>query len=257
MIEGILLDLSGVLYVGQQPIRGAVEAIVHLRQTQLPMRFVTNTTRSTRAMVIQHLGNMGFEIDESEVYTAPSAARDYLRLQGLSPYLLVHPNLEAEFSDLVTTEPNAVLIGDAGDAFTYAHMNRAFRLLMTGAPLIAMGRNRYFQEADDLSLDAGPFVQALEYAVGTEAIITGKPAPEFFQAAVASLGCEPDQTVMVGDDVEADVNGATAAGLKGVLVRTGKYRAGDETRLESEAAVTLPDISAFVDWLEKAVAQPD
>ncbi len=249
MIRGVLLDLSGVLYVGNQPLDGAREALGRLRSSGLALRFVTNTTRSTRSQILIQLKDMGFEVEEDEVFTAPLAARSYLEARDLRPYLLVHPNLFPEFEDLEEDEPNAVLVGDAGEGFSYQDMNRAFRLLMDGAPLIAMARNRYFQEADGLSPDAGPFVAALEYASGTEAVVTGKPAPEFFQAACADLGCTPAQTVMVGDDVEADVSGATAAGLQGVLVQTGKYRGGDEQRLDASGSVAPPDVAAAVEWI--------
>lgn len=249
MVSGILLDLSGVLYVEADPLPGAVQALQRLQSAGLPVRYVTNTTRSTRQQIMHKLQGMGFAIRPNEVFTAPVAARNYLDAKGLKPYLLVHPDLEGEFPGGETHAPDAVLVGDAGEAFTYASMNHAFRLLMNGAPLLAMGRNRYFKEADGLSLDAGPFVRALEYAADTQAHVLGKPAPEFFAAACDSLDLGPDEVVMVGDDVEADVNGATDAGLQGILVRTGKYRRGDEDRLTSSSAVVLDDIGAFVDWI--------
>lgn len=249
MIDGVLLDLSGVLYVGDTPLPGAQEALQRLQRSDLALRYVTNTTRTPRADIVRQLQRMGFDVDADALYTAPMAAQDYLRDHGLRPHLLVHPNLLQEFSDRSAGEPDAVVLGDAGEAFTYAHLNQAFRLLMAGAPLIAMGRNRYFQEADGLSLDAGPFIAALEYAAATEATIVGKPAAEFFHAACAALDTDAERTVMIGDDVDADINGATRAGLRGILVRTGKYRSGDEQRLESVDALALPDLGAAVDWL--------
>ena len=129
------------------------------------------------------------------------------------------------------------MVGDAGDHLRYAGINQAFRLLKAGAPLLALGRNRYFKETDGLSMDAGPFVAALEYAAGVSAELLGKPAPALFAAALRPLGCIPAQAVMIGDDVEADVNGALAAGLGGILVRTGKFRPGDEMRLAAGGTV--------------------
>jgi len=249
MIEGVLLDLSGVLYVGNRPVHGAHEALARLQAAGIPLRYVTNTTRSPARVILRQLGSMGFPARPEELFTAPMAARDHLQRHGLRPYLLIHPELAPEFRDLEGPAPDAVLLGDAGSGFTYDALNRAFRLLMEGAPLIAMGRNRYFQEPDGLSLDAGPFIAALEYAAGVEAVITGKPAAGFFHAACIALGTAPERTVMVGDDVEADVNGATAAGLEGILVRTGKYRPGDEQRLESPDSVVLPDFNAAVEWI--------
>jgi HAD superfamily hydrolase (TIGR01458 family) len=95
---------------------------------------------------------------------------------------------------------------------------------MDGAALIALQKNRYWETAAGLSLDAGPFVAALEYGSGTPAEVVGKPSPAFFELALRELGVSADRAAMVGDDVEADVGGAIDAGLRGILVRTGKYR---------------------------------
>ncbi len=210
---------------------GAIEAIARLSTTGLPVRYITNTTRSTRKSILDRLLKMGFAIHQDEVYTAPNAVHDYLETQHLSPFLVVHPQLEIEFADLATDQPPAVVVGDAADAFTYQRLNQAFRLLMDGAPLLAMGNNRYFKQDKQLSLDMGPFVAALEYAAATKARIIGKPARAFFEAAMSNTACSSEHVIMVGDDVQADVIGALDAGLQAVLVRTGKYRESDELQL--------------------------
>ena len=249
MIGGVLLDLAGVLYIGSTPLAGAHEAMQKLHQAKLPTRYLTNTTRSTSRAMFERLSGMGLPIPAGSLYTAPLAARRYIESHGLSPYLLVHPNLKPDFPGMGEGPHDAVLVGDAGEGFTYAHLNYAFRLLLEGAPLLAMGNNRYFKESDGFSLDVGPFVAALEYAAATQAKVLGKPAPEFFHAAAADLGCEASDVVMVGDDVAADVIGGVAAGLQGVLVQTGKYRPGDENQLESTNATVVPDVAAAIGWI--------
>ncbi|MEE8625210.1 MAG: TIGR01458 family HAD-type hydrolase [Acidiferrobacterales bacterium] len=249
MIGGILLDLAGVLYVGDTPLPGAREAIERLHHARLPTRYLTNTTRSTRRAILDRLSRMGLSIPPDSLYTAPLAARRYVESHGLRPYLLIHPNLKAEFAEFGEGPYNAVLVGDGGEAFTYERLNCAFRLLLEGAPLLAMGNNRYFKERDGFSLDVGPFVTALEYAADVRATILGKPAPDFFRAAIADLGCKADEVMMVGDDVAADVIGAVSAGLQGVLVKTGKYRPGDEDQLKSANANVLADVTVAIDWI--------
>lgn len=254
MIRGVLFDLSGVLYVGSQAIEGAARSLETLRQRGIAMRFVTNVTRLPAGGILDRLSRMGLEISDDELITAPRAARSYLISHRLSPYLLIHPSLEEEFRDLVTDSPDAVLVGDAGDDFNYTNMNRAFRLLMDDAAFLAMGNNHYFREDDGLSLDIGPFVAALEYACGREAIILGKPSPDFFHAALHELGCRAEETVMVGDDALADVDGALAAGIRGILVRTGKYKQGDESKITRPGAEVLADINAAAEWILSAKA---
>ncbi|TIU71607.1 MAG: TIGR01458 family HAD-type hydrolase, partial [Mesorhizobium sp.] len=80
-------------------------------------------------------------------------------------------------------------------------LNDAFRELVAGAELLALATNRTFRDADGaLSLDAGPFVAALEFASLKRATVLGKPSPAFFLSALASMNCPPEQAIMVGDD---------------------------------------------------------
>lgn len=244
-LRTVLLDLGGVFYDGTGLLPGALEALARLRASGLVLRFVTNTTRQSRVSLLRELAGRGITMSEDELLTPAAAAHHLLRARGLRPLLLIHPDLEPDFAGLDTAAPNAVVVGDAGEHFSYAKLNQAFRLLHRGAPLLALGRNRYFQDADGLSLDAGPFVAALEYAAGVKAELLGKPAPALFATAMHFPACQPAEAVMIGDDVESDVNGAIAAGLRGILVKTGKYRPGDEAHLEPGGAVAQ-DIGAAV-----------
>lgn len=253
-IRGVLLDLGGVVFVGDSPLPGALAALARLRGAGLPLRFLTNTTRRSVRRLVADLGRIGVALDEAEVLTPAQLARAYLAEHGLAPHLLVHANLEEEFAGLPPGDGVAVVVGDAADRFTYANLNAAFRRLDAGAEFIALAANRSFRDSDGaLSIDTGAFVRALEYASGREAVLLGKPAPGFFRLAVEALGCAPAEAVMVGDDAEADVGGALAAGLLGVLVRTGKYRHGDETALETPPTQVAADLAEAVDWiLERA-----
>ena len=237
MLKAVLLDISGVLYQGTEVIPGAVQAVQALRDKGLALRFVTNTSRKPRSRILKDLQRMGFELDRRELFTAPLAARRWLEQNNRRPLLLVHPDIEEEFNGIDRINPNLVLLADAADALNYHNLDEAFSLLIDGAPLLAIGINRYFRDDDRLHLDAGPFVRALEYAAGIDAVVAGKPSPDFFAQALADIGCRPDEAIMVGDDVDSDVIGAIDAGLHGCLVKTGKYRPGDEERLGGRGRV--------------------
>jgi HAD superfamily hydrolase (TIGR01458 family) len=254
MFKGVLLDLGGVVFTGDTPLPGASAAIARLRSSGLGLRFVTNITRQPRRTVIEQLHTMGIEVVENEVLTPAIAARAYLQAHDLSPHLLLHPALLEDFAGVKTGNSDSVLVGDAGEGFTYQALNTAFRMLKGGAAFLALARNRTFRDHDgELSLDAGPFVAGLEYATGRQAISFGKPAPGYFLAALDSIGCNADEAVMVGDDAEADVAGAIATGLTGVLVRTGKYRPGDETGCSPAPSAVVADLAEAVAWiLERA-----
>ncbi len=252
MIAGVLLDLSGVIYVGDKPLPGALDAVARLRDMNLPVRFVTNSTRTPRRLILKLLAGMGLACTGAELFTPAVAARRRLVELGLTPHLLVHPNLEEDFAGIGGSGGTAVVIGDAGEDFDYRRLNAAFRKLAAGAEFLALAGNRTFLDKDgELSLDAGAFVAALEYATRSKAVVVGKPAPEFFQAALASMDCRPADAVMVGDDAEADVSGAIAAGIgAGLLVRTGKYAEGAENDVDPPPTAVVDDLAAAVDWIE-------
>lgn len=231
-----LLDLDGTLYAGGAAIPGAPEALARLRKRMIPYRMVTNTTSRSRAMLVQRLRDYGFEISPEEVYTATLAGSEAARNAG---YRCVAPFIpEPALTDLADLElyggtsgraangnPDAVVVGDLGERWTYGLLQEAFDYLMAGAGLIALSRDRYWLDAGRLVLDAGPFVAGLEFASGKGAVVAGKPSPAFYTAALRSLGLDlPGSVAMVGDDLWSDVQGAQRAGLQGWLVRTGKYR---------------------------------
>jgi HAD superfamily hydrolase (TIGR01458 family) len=233
-----LIDLDGTLYAGGAAVPGAVEAIGRLRAGGVPFRLVTNTTSRSRAMLCTRLAGYGFQIEARELFTATIAGAGLVRERG---YRAVAPfTPEAALSDLAEFElaggssgrvpspgwrPEAVLIGDLGERWTYTLMQEAFEYLMAGAELIAFSRDRYWLKDGRLALDAGPFVAGLEHAIGRPAVVAGKPSRHFFDAAVGSLGgIAAGAVAMVGDDLWSDVQGAQDAGLQGWLVQTGKFR---------------------------------
>ncbi|WP_319379779.1 TIGR01458 family HAD-type hydrolase [Thiomicrorhabdus sp.] len=248
-IKAILLDLSGVLHEGKKRLEGAVETVQWLRERNYILRFVTNTATQSSTQIHRKLHDMGFELDSAELFTAPQAARQYLIKHHLKPFLILHPNLLEEFSDLQNDHPDSVLLGDAQDHLNYWNLNRAFQLIEQGAPLIGIGKNKYFMSDDGLQLDSGAFIQALEWASGCSAVIMGKPDQHFFAEVVASTGFAANQCLMVGDDVISDVCGAIAAGIVACQVQTGKFKSDDLKYLPDEAHLiasiqTLPELLA-------------
>ncbi|MDP9228186.1 MAG: TIGR01458 family HAD-type hydrolase [Actinomycetota bacterium] len=226
-VRALLIDLDGVLYVEDEPIAGAREAVESFREHGLGLRFVTNTTARSRRQTLERLERLGFGVREEELVTPAALARRRCEQAGHERVaLIMNEEVKADFAGLTETDSDAdaVIMGDLGQAFGFEILNRAFRLVMDGAELIALQKNRFWLTPEGLSLDAGPFVAAVEYATDRSAIVVGKPAPAFFELVLGDLGVDPSEAAMVGDDVEIDVGGAIDSGLAGVLVRTGKYR---------------------------------
>jgi HAD superfamily hydrolase (TIGR01458 family) len=244
----LLLDLNGVLYDDQGVVGGAVDTVAEARRRGLAIRYVTNTATRHHDTLALELVRMGFPVESGELFTAPLAAFAWLQRHQRRPFCLVHEAIAPLYAPLAGGSPDCVLLGDARDRLTYANLNRALELLLEGAPLIGIGMNRRFREAGRWLLDAGAFIRALEYGADCTATVMGKPSPDFYRELVTSLGLQPQQCLMVGDDVEADVAGAMACGLQGALVQTGKYRPGDRERLPAGAHL-IPDIGRLGELL--------
>ena len=235
MDRGLLIDLDGVLYQGDRIIPGAREAIRWIIQRQIPHVFITNTTSRPRKSIVEKLSAFGILAAENEILTPPIAACKWLEQHAFGPTKLFVPKTTLnDFASIPQFEPNskgvaAVVFGDCGESWTFASLNDGFNLLMENpqAVLVALGMTRYWRASERLQLDVGPFVKAMEYATGREAVVLGKPSEQFFNAALQMMNCQPDNATMIGDDIIGDIRGAQRVGIRGVLVRTGKFRSSD------------------------------
>jgi HAD superfamily hydrolase (TIGR01458 family) len=256
-MAAILLDVDGVFHVSHEPIAGGAQAVKRLREDGHRLRFVTNSTTQTRAVLTEELRTMGIELDEEELQTTPRAAAATLagrRVLALTMHAIVG---EFEGVELVGEDAEAVLVGGADETpetnlvFSYMNLARAFHELEAGAELYCLHRNRWWQTKNGPALDAGAFVAGLEYAAQTEAIVLGKPSTAYFEAALKALDADAGMTWMVGDDIESDIAGGQAHGLRTILVRTGKFRpdAVEASRTRPEGIIS--SIAQLPDWLEE------
>ena len=225
---GILFDLDGVIYQGDSLISGAKESINLLRQNNIPCRFITNTTRMTKKNLVTKLQAMGLTLEVNEVFAAPHAAVEYCKNMKYTTIDLVVPDNEMEEDfidfDLHAENPQAIVLGDMGNLFTFDLLNALFKKILNGAEIVAMHKNKYWHSGNGLTLDLGAFVTALEFATEKEAVVIGKPNPHLFQLAVRPWGLSFQSIYMVGDDIGSDIGGANNVGMQSILVKTGKYR---------------------------------
>jgi phospholysine phosphohistidine inorganic pyrophosphate phosphatase len=234
-LQAILFDLDGVFYVGDRLIDGAVDTLRWCDDNAIPYLFITNTTSRPPQAIVDKLQGFGIATAVAHILSPPVAAVQWLREQGLQRVALyVAAQTRTAFAEFQLVEAEAeaveaVVVGDLGEGWRFEVLNRAFRQLMQAPSpvLIALGMTRYWRAPDGLRLDAGPYVTALQYATGASPVVVGKPAPVFFQAALHLLGVEAGATLMIGDDIKGDIGGAQAAGIKGLLVRTGKFQPSD------------------------------
>ncbi|KAJ7073507.1 haloacid dehalogenase-like hydrolase domain-containing protein 2 [Mycena belliarum] len=285
-LRALLIDISGTLHVGQKPTPSAVDAFRRLQASDIPYRLCSNTSKESTRDVSDRLRGLGFDVPSSDegprtVWTSIGAVRRVLRDMDIRrPYLLLSDSARAglssdpsEAEDSESATPfDAVVVGLCPARLDYAHLNTAFRILAgehparsARPPVLVAAHTARFLEAPTggLALGPGPFVAALEHAAGVTAHVVGKPARAFFAAAIADIESETETDsdpghardgtgsgaiAIIGDDVEADLGGgAVELGLWRVLVRTGKYRPGDESRTPVPPDEVVDSFAAFID----------
>jgi HAD superfamily hydrolase (TIGR01458 family) len=241
----VLIDIDGVLTVSWRAVPGTPAALQRLRDAGLGIALITNTTSRSRQSIAAALTNAGFGVGAAEILTAPALTAAYLRQHHAGGRCLVlnSGDVRDDLGGVTIAEPggpvDVVVVGGAGPEFGYDALNQVFQLALDGVPLVAMHENLYWRTAEGFQLDGGAYLRAIEAAAGVHAVVIGKPAPACFHAAMRDLGVPPDAAVMVGDDLDADVLAAQAAGLTGVLVRTGKFRAETLARAAAEPDYVL------------------
>lgn len=254
----ILLDLDGTLYIGNEAIPGAVNALAQLREQGFQLRFLTNTTTNPQAQLIAQLRAMNFVVYDNELISAPVAA--ILELRSLQQELnrpvriwpVVADALKLDFNEFAwdETNPDFVVLGDIGERWDLTLINRLFNAVHSGAELIALHKNRFWQTNDGLKADIGFFVAGIEYVCSKTARVMGKPNADFFQRVLNSAGVNAEHAVMVGDDMDSDVGGAQLVGIKGCLVKTGKFR---QSYFEQSTVKPELVISSIVDLADRLV----
>jgi HAD superfamily hydrolase (TIGR01458 family) len=251
----VCLDVDGTLTDGVRgpALPGAVETVAALR-AKYPVRLVTNTTSVPHADLAAFLTRQGLLDAPGHLWTPVLVARAERPARGHDSGILIAdpaqraPNQEYAWFREDPRGPAVLLATEAHD-WRVAELQPAFRRLLEGAAFYALTQNRYFRKEGDLVTDVGAIAALLAYAAGREAETLGKPSRLLFEAVAREAGAKLGELVMVGDDAEFDVAAPAALGIRGVLVRTGKYRAGDEVRASHKPTATLDSIRDLPAWL--------
>ncbi|KQC12578.1 MAG: hypothetical protein APR63_10670 [Desulfuromonas sp. SDB] len=243
----ICFDLDGTLYLGDHPIPGAVETVEHLCKNH-NIIFVSNTISSLPEDILSKLRSLGFKLDIEKLSTPISVASKYFKNHHIDDiFFLVREEMVGKLSTCFNIDfdnPKAIVIADEPGSFRFDHLEKAFNLLLTkNIPLFTFAVNRFYRLPDgNMKMDLGPLNAQLEYATGRKSVNLGKPSQIFFSHALDNFS----NSVMVGDDVEFDIKGAMSHGIKGILVKTGKFdqiffnQSGIKPDLVIESIADLP-----------------
>jgi HAD superfamily hydrolase (TIGR01458 family) len=221
----LLIDFDGVIRLGNVPAPEAKEFFSFIENKKIPACVISNTTLKTSSEIKDFFNSNDIDFNIPAV-TASEASLQYAKENYKRVKVYSIESIKKIFADLLVDEnPEAVIVGDLVDRWSYDILNEIFRDVHSGADLITMQKNKFWKpDGETLCLDAGSFIKAIEYATGKEALLIGKPSPIYFKTALKILGDENSDFLMLGDDLETDIAGAQAIGGKGILIFTGKTK---------------------------------
>ena len=228
-IRAIVSDLDGVVYRGELPVPGAVEAIRLWAERGIPYVFVTNNASKTPAAFAEKLTRLGVATRPDQVLTSADAAAAHVGRHfapGVSAYVIGETVLQdavaREGANVVDRDDAEVVVLGFDYELTYAKLRRAMRALMGGAALVVTNPDLITPTNEGYEPCVGATLAALRAAVPhVEPVIAGKPSPVMIAEAVRRLGSKPEETIMVGDQIYTDIIAGQAAGLRSFLVSTG------------------------------------
>ena len=254
-IKGILSDIDGTLYFKGKPTRGAIEAVSKIRKKGIKLLFFTNTDSKSPETVFKMLIDYGFEVDYNEIYTPIIALKEFLNENiDKKSYFITTKEVEREFQEFTQVKgseiPDFVILCDFHDNWDVKRLNQAFQYLLKGSKLIGSQGNIYYLDRNgEPVLDTGSFIQMLSNASKSSAEIFGKPSKHFFNQALKRINLDKNEVVVIGDDPFSDIQGALNAGLKGVLVRTGKGKSYEDSSIEIKPNLVIKNFSMILDHI--------
>tara|TARA_B100000945_G_C20320182_1_gene567261 strand:+ start:159 stop:935 length:777 start_codon:yes stop_codon:yes gene_type:complete len=224
---GILFDLDGVIYQDDELINGAKETLSLLSKNNIPYKFISNTSTLSIDQIVNKLFNMNIKIHKNQIVSVSVAAIEYCNKMNYNKINLIVSNkkIKDDFKhlNLVKNNSDAIILGDLGHDFTYDVLNDIFSEIINGSKLIALHKNRFWRSNNKLKIDLGAFIAAIEYATNTTAAVIGKPNSNIFKMAINNWKQNINSIYVIGDDIESDIIGAKNAGMRSILVKTGKF----------------------------------
>jgi 4-nitrophenyl phosphatase len=262
MLRALLLDLDGVVYHGRVPVPGAVDFIRRWRGRGVGVRYITNRSGRTPEAVAGHLAALGVPCEPEEVLT--SAVATALELGPCRVAVIGEPGLVDVLVrygiEVTDEEPDCVVVGGT-PALDYGAMTRAVRHVLAGARLIATNPDRLVNAESGVVPGNGSIVAAIAYATRAVPTVIGKPEPTLVELALEQLGAGPDEALLVGDNLETDIEAGRRAGVRTVHLLTGISRDGERpagTAVPTWTAADFGELESLVDRVAAATpAGPD
>jgi HAD superfamily hydrolase (TIGR01458 family) len=253
-MKSLLIDLDGVLKLGNSPAPDVREFFDFIKINKIPSCILSNSTLRTGELVKEFFASHKIEITIPAI-TAFDATLAYVKKNYKKVQVYCRDYLFHHFDGMIDeANPEAIVVGDIEDKWNYHIVNDIFRKVFAGADLVAMHKNKFWNPEGELLIDAGAFITGIEYASGKEAILIGKPSPLYFKAALESIPAKiEDGFFMIGDDIENDIKAAQDIGGKGILIYTGKTKYPLDENINIKPDFEAHSLRNVIEILGKAI----
>jgi 4-nitrophenyl phosphatase len=256
-LDGLILDMDGVLWRGPEPMPGLDSFFDMLQRRAMPFVLATNNSTSSIEQYVAKLAGFGFQVPPGRIVTSAYATADYLLKEsepGAPVYMVGEEGLEDALKSRgfrLTAEHAQFVVAGLDRRLTYDKLAIAMQLIGNGARFIGTNADRTLPTPDGLRPGAGTVLAAIATASGVEPFIVGKPEPQMIRQAMRILGTAPERTAMVGDRLETDILAGKKAGIRTILVLSGVARREQLAESEVQPDWVLDDIRALDAALSK------
>jgi 4-nitrophenyl phosphatase len=251
-IRHLLIDLDGVLYLGNTATEHAAEFITWLRRRGIAFRLVTNNATLTPREYVNKLTSMGIDVGPDEIFTSALAASTYLQQQGngaQTAYAIGEDGLVAALEganvQIVTERPDWVVVG-LDRHVTYEKLAIAALAIESGARFIGTNPDTSLPTEQGLVPGAGAIQAALVATTGVQPTVIGKPQPLMLELAIRQMNASVEDTAMLGDRLDTDIRGANALAMPSILVLTGVSTRGDLAQSRSRPDLVVDDLAELI-----------
>jgi HAD superfamily hydrolase (TIGR01457 family) len=255
-----LIDLDGVIYRGEELLPGAKAFVRWLNEQQKKFLFLTNNSFASELQVVEKLQRLGIATDASHVMGAAQAAVNIVAQRF--PHGHVYIVGETPLFDMVRAKDLSIANDDPAVAdvvlvgldrnITLQKLTTAILAIRRDATFIAINRDPLLPIAgNNYIAGTGTLVAAIEAGSGVPPKVVGKPRPTFLQEAMRSLNSQPDQTIMIGDNLAIDILAGQAAGTQTLLVLSGNDTRTSLIKTDITPTYVYDDLATLMDEIEE------
>jgi len=226
MKKGLMIDMDGVIYAGEELIKGADIFVKRLLDKKIPFTFLSNNSANSRADAVKKLAKLGIKVTEEHIYSSAMATATFIteHYPGCTAHVLGEGGLLKSLKNagfqMVDEKPDLVILGE-GQEFSLDKVHQAVDMILAGARFIATNRDPSPRREGWNNLGIAATAAMIEEATGREPFVIGKPSPVMMRSAATYMKLKPEQITVIGDTMETDIIGGIYMGFKTILVLSG------------------------------------